>query len=196
MMAMNKCVFFLLFLMLASCKDKSEVKGEFKYFKSKTAEWKSKTQSRAVGELEFTAVVVPPSYYVLKDIQQETPEIIDSVENVTKHEKIVEFEFRHHNNKDIFLKEITGKSYDEGIKYMSFEIEKDFCLVTSKNDTIPCAGATFERNFKIAPYQKILLFFTGIPENDENLQLIYHDKLFQKGILKYQLKQNLTKLIL
>ena len=73
-------------------------------------------------------------------------------------------------------------------------MDKDFVVVTSKKDTIACSGVTFERNYKIAPYQKIMLFFPNIAPN-EKIQLIYNDKLFRKGILKFKFKDTYTPLL-
>jgi hypothetical protein len=69
---------------------------------------------------------------------------------------------------------------------MAFTIEKDFTVVTSSNDTIPCSGVNFERNFKIAPFKRVLLYFNNINPN-ENLKLIYQDHLFGNGIIKFGL---------
>jgi hypothetical protein len=68
-------------------------------------------------------------------------------------------------------------------------------VVTAKKDTIPCSGVTFERNYKIAPYQKVLLFFSGIDPNDK-IQLVYNDYLFRKGTLKFKFKDTYTKIAL
>jgi hypothetical protein len=74
-------------------------------------------------------------------------------------------------------------------------LDRDFYVVTSKNDTIPCSGVNFERNFKIAPFQKVLLFFSGIDPNDK-IQLVYKDYLFKKGTLKFKFKDPYTEIAL
>jgi hypothetical protein len=87
----------------------------------------------------------------------------------------------------------TNLDYQKAVEYMSFTIQKDFSVITSKNDTIQCSGVMFERNFKIAPYHKLLLFFSGINPNDK-IQLVYQDNLFKKGTLKFRFKEPILKL--
>ena len=84
-------------------------------------------------------------------------------------------------------------NYDKSIAYMSFNIQKDFTVVTSKHDTIVCSGVLFERTFKIAPKNKILLFFSDINPNDR-IQLVYQDELFKTGTLKFRFKDPILKL--
>jgi hypothetical protein len=86
-------------------------------------------------------------------------------------------------------------SYEDGIKYMSFGLDKDYYVVTSKNDTIACSGVSYERSYKIAPYQKVLLFFSGIDPN-EKIQLVYKDYLFRKGMMKFKFKDPFTEIAL
>jgi hypothetical protein len=73
-------------------------------------------------------------------------------------------------------------------------MEKDFYVVTSKKDTIKCSGVNYERNFKVAPFQKIMLFFSGIQPKDK-IQLIYNDKLFGKGIVKFKFEEQYKEIL-
>ena len=76
---------------------------------------------------------------------------------------------------------------------MSFKIQDDFYVVTTKNDTIKCEGVLFERNFKVAPFTKVLLFFSGIAPEDK-IQLVYQDKLFKKGTIKFNFRDKILNL--
>lgn len=174
-------------------KDDSEIR--YRYYELEHAGWKSKTHTQKADDISFNATEVPIEYYILKEMGKDDLFETDSVYQENKKERIVEFQFSQDKEKDLLAKEFTGKDYQESVKYMSFNIEKDFYVVTSKNDTIACSGVTFERNFKVAPYQKLLLFFTGIPPEDE-IQLIYQDRLFNKGTLKFKFNEKTTKLLL
>ena len=94
---------------------------------------------------------------------------------------------------DLLQNKFTGQSNEEAIKYLSFSVEKDFYVVTSSQDTIPCNGVIYERAFKVTPYQKILLFFSGIKPEDK-IQLVYKDYLFNKGIMKFKFKDPYTQI--
>jgi len=91
------------------------------------------------------------------------------------------------------LSEFTNKNYEEAVKYMAFTITKDFTIVTSSKDTISCAGVQFERNFKVAPFKRALLYFGNINPEDQ-IQLIYTDELFGNGIIKFKFKETPIKL--
>jgi len=188
-----------LFLII-SCRDKesateydSEIR--YRYFNLEESGWKSLQYTQHADDINFIATEVPIPFYILKSEGNENLFHADSIEKTNKNERIFEFSFSQDDEKDLLEKNFTGLTYEEGIKYMSFSIEKDFYVVTSKKDTIQCAGATYERNFKVAPFQKIVLFFSGIPAQDK-IQLVYQDRLFKKGTLKFKFEEKTTKILL
>ena len=64
----------------------------------------------------------------------------------------------------------------------------------TKKNTIKCSGVNFERNFKVAPLQKVILFFSGISPKDK-IQLVYNDKLFGKGIMKFMFEEQYKEIL-
>lgn len=199
MKELNKYYFILLIFILFSCKkedkatDDSEIRD--RYFNLEKIGWKSRVYNQYVDDINFTATEVPIQYYLLKDKGNENLKLVDSLYEENKTERIIEFTFHQDEEKDLLKDSFTGMSYEDGVKYMSFGLDKDFYVVTSKNDTISCSGVTYERNYKIAPYQKVLLFFSGIAPNDK-IQLIYNDILFRKGMLKFKFKDPYTEIAL
>ena len=193
MKVLNKLFVLLLLPLLFSCKkevkasDDSEIRD--RYFQLEKRGWKSKTYNQLVDGINFTATEVPIQYYLLKDKGNQELISVDSLYEANKTERIIEFTFTQDEEKDLLSEDFTKLSYTDGVKYMSFGLDKDFYVVTSKKDTITCSGVTFERNYKIAPYQKVLLFFSGIDPN-EKIQLVYNDHLFKKGILKFKFIDN------
>lgn len=198
MKVIGKLCLLAFLISLLSCKDKKENNSSddselrYQYFRMADNGWKSRKYSQNVDDIAFTATQVPLQYYILKEIGAENLHAVDSVYKENERERIIEFEFYQDDEQDLLKEKFTGLDYTESVKYMSFSLEKDFYAVTSKKDTIPCSGLTFERNFKIAPYHKVILFFTNIDPNDD-IQLVYHDKLFKKGILKFNLSEKITK---
>ena len=189
-------IFILLFsVVFVSCKkeikDDSEIRE--RYFQLEKIGWKSKVHNQIVDDINFTATEVPIQYYLLKDKGKEDLFLVDSLYEENKRERIIEFTFHQDEEKDLLQNDFTGMTYEEGVKYMSFGLEKDFCVVTSKKDTIKCSGVTYERNYKIAPFQKVLLFFSGIDPN-EKIQLVYQDYLFRKGTIKFKFKDPYTEI--
>jgi hypothetical protein len=199
MKEINKYLLFIILLLFFSCKKEVEKNGRddseirTRYYNLQDAGWKSNVYVQKVGDITYTATQVPILYYLLKDQGNEDLFAVDSLYEANKRERIMEFTFTQNDEKDILGKEFTGMDYSEAVKYMSFQLEKDFYAVTSKHDTIPCSGVHFERSYKIAPYQKVILFFSGV-DPDEKLQLVYKDFLFKRGTIKFKFKDTYIKL--
>jgi len=191
--------FFLYFLFSISlflgCNNSGEIKtsSSTKLYSYKQEDWKSKQITQFVNDINYSATEVPIKYYLLKNINEEDSAKIDSLYNVNSKERIIEVEFQHVDKKDLLEKGYTQKSYEDGVKYLSFQIENDFTVITSSNDTIKCSGAHFERNFKVAPFKRALLYFNNVPPND-NIKLIYQDQLFGNGIIKFNFTETPLKL--
>jgi hypothetical protein len=178
----------LVVIFFFSCADKKEAPDEeeirFRYYNLENQGWKSKKHIQQIDNIDFTATQVPIQYYLLKEMGNEDLIKVDSIYEENKRERVIEFTFEEDNEKDLLLKEFTNLEYRDAVKYMAFTIEKDFYVVTSKKDTIKCNGVQFERNFKVAPSNKLLLFFSDI-NPDDKIQLVYNDNLFGKGVIKF-----------
>jgi len=188
-------ILILLCFSLVSCK--KEIKDTEQvydaYHRLSNIGWKSKKINHYINTINYTATEVPIAYYILKDQGSNDLKKVDSIYNVHKRERVLEIEFHHDEEKDLLLGEFTNRSYEEAVKYMAFAIQKDFTIVTSSNDTISCAGVQFERNFKVAPFKRALLYFGNINPDDQ-IQLIYTDELFGNGIIKFKFKETPIKL--
>lgn len=200
MNVLNKLSYVLMFLLCFSCKketskDAKDEEVSDRYFNLEKIGWKSRAHTQNIEDIGFTAVEVPIQYYLLKDLGTKNLTTIDSLYEENKRERVLEFTFQQNEEKDLLTKDFTGMDYTDAVKYMSFGLEKDFYVVTSKKDTIACSGVTFERNYRIAPYERVLLFFSGIDPSDK-IQLVYKDYLFKKGTLKFKFKDTNTLIAL
>ncbi|PIA79284.1 hypothetical protein BFR04_00040 [Gaetbulibacter sp. 4G1] len=182
------------FFLFASCNksQKPIESSDYKFFNLQQQGWKSKRVNQFVNDINYTATEVPLQYYLLKNTNLDYKKT-DSLYNINNKERIIEIEFQHSNEADLLLERYTNKSYDDAVKYMAFTIEKDFTVVTSSNDTIACSGVNFERNFKVAPFKRALLYFNNINPND-HIKLIYQDYLFGNGILKFNFNEKSLKI--
>ncbi|GGD08012.1 hypothetical protein [Hyunsoonleella pacifica] len=189
-------VFLSLFIIVLfiSCNNSEEqnYKPEFKLFNFQQQGWKSKSINHFINNINYTATEVPLQYYLLKSTNSNFKKV-DSIYNVNSKERIIELEFQHTNQTDLLLDKYTNKSYDDAVKYIAFTIEKDFTVVTSANDTILCSGVNFERNFKVAPFKRVLLYFNNINPS-VNIKLIYQDQLFDNGVVKFNFNEMPLKL--
>ncbi len=128
-------------------------------------------------DIKYRAKRIPTELYLRnKGVSEE--EITEALKEVES-EQLFYFEFEEKQKQDL-IKKYFSESLDQDIAYLSFDIFKDFKLVNSTGDTLLSNYSIYERNFHVAPYERILLSFSGISEEEE-LQLIYTDKLFGKG---------------
>ncbi|WP_203258188.1 hypothetical protein [Hyunsoonleella ulvae] len=190
------CLLILIFTfcLCISCGNSNDKKTRLSYksFSLNQREWKSQSITQFIGDINYTATEVPIQYYLLKN-NPGNHQKIDSLYKLSNRERVVEIEFQHADNTDLLKQEYTNRSYEDAVKYMAFTIEKDFTAVTSSNDTIQCSGVNFERNFKIAPFKRVLLYFNNIDPND-HIKLLYQDHLFQNGIIKFDFNDKPLKL--
>lgn len=187
-------VIVLLCLVLSACNKSSNnyKELEYKFFTIQQQGWKSKRVDQFVGDISYSATEVPIQYYLLKNNKDKSIKV-DSLYKNNERERVVEVEFQHVNQSDLLLKDYTKKPYTDAVNYMAFNIVNDFTLITSSNDTIKCSGVNFERNFKLAPFKRILLYFNNVNPSD-NIKLIYQDHLFGNGILKFNFNETPIKL--
>ncbi|WP_322289678.1 hypothetical protein [Aquimarina sp. 2201CG5-10] len=196
-MSKKNFMFFLIGMILfSSCQNNNEIpnsKIEERLFNLEKIGWKSKSVSHAFSEITYKATEVPLQYYILKKEGGSDLQKIDSIYQSVKNERIIEVEFQQQQEDDLLKSKYTNLDYESSVKYMSFKIQRDFKVVTQSGDTINCTGLTFERNFKVAPFKRLLLHFGNIPER-ENIQLIYDDQLFDNGLLKFKFTETPIKL--
>ncbi len=164
-----------------------------KLFNFEQQGWKSKQITHFINDINYTATEVPLQYYILKEIGRNDLNKIDSIYKRNAKERILEIEFQHSDKEDLLDQKFTKKPYEDAVKYMAFQIEKDFFIVTSSSDTIKCSGVNFERNFKVAPFKRALLYFNNI-DPDDTIKLIYNDQIFGNGIIKFNFDETPLKL--
>jgi len=177
-----------------SCQDNksNRYKIDYKSYYHNGQDWKSRRVTLYENDIIYSATEVPIHYYLAKN-SNGSISIIDSLYNDNKRERIIEIEFENIDSKDLLEEEYTERSYEDAVKYLAFSIDKDFQVITSTNDTIKCSGVHFERNFKVAPFKRALLYFSNI-NPDENINLLYQDNLFGNGSLYFNFNETPLKL--
>ena len=89
---------------------------------------------------------------------------------------------------------LNGSSYQERLRYYSFEMDKDIKLIDGK-DTLACKLYHFERTYDIAPYQKMVLAFDKGEDPAADKTFILHDQLNGSGFVKIKFPGKLFTLI-
>ncbi len=136
---------------------------------------------KAVGDITLRAQRIPTELY-LKNQGLSDSELTAALAELHE-EQLFYFEFEEFENQDL-MKKYFADNMDQKVSYMSFDIFQDFSLVNSKGDTITANYSLYERNFHVAPFERLIVSFSSVTE-DENLKLIYNDELFGKGISEF-----------
>lgn len=95
----------------------------------------------------------------------------------------------NHNGEILKYNLSSPLQYDNRVKYLSFGAEKDIYLVDGI-DTIPCSIYHFERAYDVAPELTMILGFTSKQKFVSSKTLVFQDKLFDKGIIKFTIPAN------
>lgn len=84
----------------------------------------------------------------------------------------------------------SREEYDRRVKYFSFGMQQDIRLVDGQ-DTLPCVMYHFERAYDVTPVCTLLLGFERADKNAERPKtLLFYDKVFNNGLLKFTFKEN------
>ncbi|GFD91570.1 hypothetical protein KUL156_57980 [Alteromonas sp. KUL156] len=165
--------------------DKDNYKENTRIFEFLGKSYNSFKKTIVIDDVFYTAAILPKDYYITKNLDKK--DSLDYYRNKLKKEEVVQIDFQHVDKKDLF----KGKSIDYGtyIKYMSSKIKNDFYVITNKGDTIKPKGVFFERNYTLAPYKRVLVYFSFPNEIKKEMKFVYNDKLFEKGFIKFLLKK-------
>ena len=193
MVLFKRAVCFLFFISIFySCKREGQKDGQILY-KSQNKQWKAKSSINSSGDFVFEVAEIPKDYYFLNNNHYSSREL-DSLKEEFESERIVEFRVFHKESKNLLEPDINSLSNQkEALRYFSFNIKKDFKVLTKDGGVIECSGVHFERSFNVAPYKKLLLYFDNIPVEDE-IVLLYEDNFLGQGMLEFQLNNQPIKL--
>jgi len=183
---LSRILIIVIIFQLIGCNSRiNKEKKQIKTFNYNGQQWKRYSKLRTIDDIDYKATEIPLVYYLLQNAPKEN---IDSILKIRKKERIIEFDLEHIEEKNLLDKKYTKIDYESSVKYLSFTIKNDFTLITETQDTIKCLGVLFERNYKLTPYKRLLLYFDNVPE-DKGITLIYNDQLFGNGLIKFNLSE-------
>ncbi|MCH2236141.1 MAG: hypothetical protein MK078_18055 [Crocinitomicaceae bacterium] len=137
--------------------------------------------TRQEEDVLFTAKKIPTVLY-LKN-QGLEGERLETALTELENEQLFYFDFADELKQDI-LKKNFKEGYEEAVSYLAFGVENDFQLISGV-DTLKSNYAQYERTFHLAPYERVLVSFSGA-NFTEDFELIYNDILFNKGRIDFQ----------
>lgn len=156
-----------------------EVGGDFE--STEGASYIVQKIEKTVEDIILRAKRIPTKLYLMN--QGISGENMEEALFDLKDEQLFYFEFEETQKQDLIKKYFTD-NLDRKISYLSFDIYNDFKAVTELGDTVTASYSMYERNFHVAPFERVILSFKGVSEN-EKLKLIYSDNLFGKGTSQF-----------
>jgi hypothetical protein len=152
----------------------------------------SLTKERIVSEMKYRLSFLPAESMALLELRGEDYDAGKFNKALENYSEMTYFNFRVEvtNGKSELLKyQLTSPGqYEERVKYYSFQIEKDICLVQG-SDTIQPGLCQFERIFEVAPYANLMFAFDNKKfDRSREFTIVYNDRIFEKGLIKYNYK--------
>lgn len=151
-------------------------------------------KEKQVSDIKFRMSFMPKECLAYLELKSDTENVNKLKETIKHYEGMSYFNLRLEleSGEGELLKHnlSSAMQYEARVRYLSFEIQKDIFLIQG-NDTISPGMYHFERIYEVAPYATIMLAFDDAKfKKDQDFTIVYNDKLFNKGLIKYYYKQN------
>lgn len=150
------------------------------------------TKTKDISEMRYNLSYLPSEAMAFLELRTKEYDLAGFQKIKEKYSEMTYFNFKIkviNGSGELLKHQLSSPSqYEARVKYMSFQMEKDIYLVQG-NDTIPPGLFHFERIFEVAPYATIMFAFDNKKFNkDDGFTIVYHDRLFQKGLVKFNYK--------
>lgn len=149
-------------------------------------------KSKDIADLRFSLSYLPASSMAFLELRTESYDFQKFKEACIHYSDMTYFNFRLEiidgTGELLKYKLQSPAQYDGRVKYMSFEMQKDIYLVQGTDTLLP-GLFHFERAFEVVPYSTVMVAFDNKKFNKSNeFTIIYNDKLFEKGFVKFNYK--------
>lgn len=149
-------------------------------------------KSKDISDIRFNLSYLPAPSMAFLELRTESYDFPKFQETCNHYEDMTYFNFKIEvidgSGELLKYKLESPAQYDGRVKYMSFEMQKDICLVQGRDTLLP-GLFHFERIFEVAPYSTVMFAFDTKKFNKDNeFTIIYNDKLFNKGFVKFNYK--------
>jgi len=143
---------------------------------------------KQLDDFDYQVQYKTPEYMAIKDIGTEmlTEKTFQKQKN--KYDDMYFFDLILSSGKyPNLLKAGANKEvYYSRIRYYTTEVAKDINLI-SGSDTLNFAMVHFERSYGITPYIKLVLAFEKGAVRNEKLHLVYNDRVFNTGKVRFDI---------
>lgn len=142
-------------------------------------------REKQIDNIRFSALYKPLDYIVACENMKDHPAAVQV-------EDLQYFDFRiavQDFNMEFLKYDLASpQQYYQRVDYCAFKMQSDLKLVDGK-DTLPCLLFNFERAYDVVPFGHFQAAFAASHSDLlSSKTLIYHDRLFGKGLVKLTFK--------
>lgn len=189
------CISFVTFLSVTGCNFNSTL-DESSYIKWVENEDNGLRKEKTIGDIEYILQYKPYSYIALYELKNTitTSDAVNKRIEELSGMSYFNLRMKHTKGGDIVkYNTTTPEEFFARSSYFSFDMQYDIFMVAN-NDTLPCALFHEVKNYGIAPFVD---FVIGFEDNSEETiydkELIIQDRVFDNGLIKFQLTANSLK---
>lgn len=188
----NNKIIYILFVVFfqatfISCQKQLDAKDYIKYVSNPE---NGLRKDQLIGDFELSLMYQPVEYAIAKqidlgklpaDFEKEKDKYKGSSDNF-------QFRIKLLSGGNI-LRYKQNQEFNENtrINHFSFLVKEDFKILTS-SDTFPCKLSHYSRNYNLTPTVDLTLVFEELDKNTD-WQIVYNDKQFGLGTVKFILKE-------
>jgi hypothetical protein len=150
------------------------------------------TKTKSISDMEFRLNYLPAEAMAFLELRTEHYDPEKFRRTTGNYSEMSYFNFRMEaigwSGELLKYKLQTPSQYDERVKYLSFDMQNDLCLVQGQDTLLP-GLFQFERIFEAAPYASVMFAFDNKKfDKYKGFTLVYYDRLFEKGFVKFNYK--------
>lgn len=147
------------------------------------------SKAKDIADLEFKLSYLPPEWMAFLELKTQPYDLPQFAKTKENYSEMSYFKFRIEvidgGGELLKYKLQSPAQYEERVRYTSFDMQNDLCLVQD-NDTLRPGLFLFERIFEVAPYGTAMLAFDNKKfDKNKGFTIVYNDVLFDKGYVKF-----------
>lgn len=145
-------------------------------------------KKQQVNGIDFRVLLSPPEFESIRRLERKehwNKTDFDSVYSSVKDHRLFYFQMGTEQGQNLLQNSsTTNEDYNTKLQHLIGSIKDDFYLV-SEGDTVSCALHHFERGYGLSPNMNITLVFPKEESAGQSATLIYNDRLFETGVVKF-----------
>lgn len=146
-------------------------------------------KSKVISELNYQLSYLPSESMAFLELRTEEYDYEKFKKTAANYKEMTYFNFKIElsgGSGELLKYQLNSpQQYESRVKYISFQMEKDLCLVQGQ-DTLYPGLYHFERAFEVVPYLTVMFAFDNKKfDKEKEFTIVYNDKLFEKGLIKF-----------